>query len=113
MKKGQKMRIIGTDEVVTIQEVKLFPRGRYVHVLTKSGNNLWLMPERLGSVEKKATVTFRNDENGQHFDVEFINDLDKQVTTVNVINGSPDDLKLHRGYHCEILIRYLDYMKNN
>ena len=46
MKKGQKVRILRTNQVATIVEVELIRKGgkvhRYCHLMTGTGNCTWL-----------------------------------------------------------------------
>ena len=58
MKKGQKVRILRTNQVATIVEVELIRKGgkvhRYCHLKTDEKSYLWLDASELGSVVEEV-----------------------------------------------------------
>ena len=61
MKKGQKVRILRTNQVATIVEVELIHKGgkvhRYCHLKTDEKSYLWLDASELGSVVEEVKVS--------------------------------------------------------
>ncbi|CAH2755777.1 hypothetical protein BUAKA3JSW_00661 [Bacteroides uniformis] len=67
MKKGQKVRILRTNQVATIVEVELIRKGgkvhRYCHLKTDEKSYLWLDASELGSVVEEVKVSVVDDRN--------------------------------------------------
>lgn len=67
MKKGQKVRILRTNQVATIVEVELIRKGgkvhRYCHLKTNEKSYLWLDASELGSVVEEVKVSVVDDRN--------------------------------------------------
>ena len=64
MKKGQKVRILRTNQIATIIEVELIRKGgkvhRYCHLKVDKKPDLWLDASELGSTKETETITFKN-----------------------------------------------------
>lgn len=62
MKKGQKVRILRTNQVATIVEVELIRKGgkvhRYCHLKVDNKPDLWLDSSELGGLVERYRITF-------------------------------------------------------
>ncbi len=80
MKKGQKVRILRTNQVATIVEVELIRKGgkvhRYCHLKVDNKPDLWLDSSELGGLVERCRITFHDDRGQElYFDVEH--DIDR------------------------------------
>jgi hypothetical protein len=92
MKKGQKVRILRTNQVATIVEVELIRKGgkvhRYCHLKTNEKSYLWLDASELGSVVEEVKVSVVDDWNRElHLLIRndyFKNKMDVQLTQARI-----------------------------
>lgn len=105
MKKGQKVRILRTDQIATIVEVELIRKGgkihRYCHLKVDKKPDLWLDSSELGNVSEHCKITFQG-ENGQVILVDFCQNYAGDKLEINV-TGCPKNLKEHKGLHITAL----------
>lgn len=100
MKKGQKVRILRTNQIATIVEVELIRKGgkvhRYCRLKVDNKPELWLDASELGGLVERCRVTFYDDR-GQElcFDVE--RDYRKEKLKMTLTGRNPEDLKEHHG----------------
>lgn len=100
MRKGQKVRILRTNQIATIVEVELIRKGgkvhRYCHVKTDKQPDLWLDASELGGLVERCRITF-HDDRGQElcFDVE--RDYGKEMLNMKITGRNPENLKEHYG----------------
>lgn len=100
MKKGQKVRILRTNQVATIVEVELIRKGgkvhRYCHLKVENKPDLWLDASELGGLVERCRITF-HDDRGQElcFDVE--RDYRKEILSMTLTGRNPENLKEHHG----------------
>lgn len=100
MKKGQKVRILRTNQIARIKEIELIRKNGRVHqyCYLDAGKHpdLWLDASELGGLKEVETVTFRN-EDGREAVVMLTHDYAQQATTATIDAVSPDDLRQHDG----------------
>ena len=77
MKKGQKVRILRTNQVATIVEVELIRKSgkvhRYCHLKVDKKPDLWLDSSELGGLVERCRITFHDDRGQElYFDVEAL-----------------------------------------
>lgn len=105
MKKGQKVRILRTNQIATIVEVELIRKGgkvhRYCHLKVDKKPDLWLDSSELGNVSEHCKITFQG-ENGQEILVDFCQNYAGDKLKIN-ITGCPENLKEHKGLHIAAL----------
>ena len=98
MKKGQKVRILRTNQVATIVEVELIRKGgkvhRYCHLKVDNKPDLWLDSSELGGLVERCRITFHDKEN-----------LSMTLT------GRPENLKEHHGINIVMAEMFLDGFK--
>ena len=99
MKKGQKVRILRTNQVATIVEVELICKGgkvhRYCHLKVDNKPDLWLDSSELGGLVERCRITFHDDRGQElYFDVE--RDYGKENLSMT-LTGRPENLKEHHG----------------
>ncbi|WP_455609929.1 hypothetical protein [Bacteroides rodentium] len=105
MKKGQKVRILRTNQIATIIEVELIRKGgkvhRYCHLKVDKKPDLWLDSSELGSVLEHCKITIQG-ENGQAIHVDFCQNYADDKLKID-ITGCPENLKEHKGLHIAAL----------
>ena len=104
MKKGQKVRILRTNQVATIVEVELIRKSgkvhRYCHLKVDKKPDLWLDSSELGGLVERCRITFH--------DVE--RDYDKENLSMT-LTGRPENLKEHHGINIVMAEMFLDGFK--
>ena len=113
MKKGQKIRILRTNEIATIVEVELIRKGgkvhRYCHLKVDNKPDLWLDASELGGLVEKCRITFHDDRGQElYFDVE--RDYRKENLSMTLTGKNPETLKEDHGINivmAEMLLKGL------
>lgn len=100
MKKGQKVRILRTNQIATIVEVELIRKGgkvhRYCHLKVDNKPDLWLDAAELGGLVERGRITFHDDKGQElYFDVE--RDYRKENLSMTLTGRNPENLKEHYG----------------
>ena len=108
MKKGQKVRILRTNQVATIVEVELIRKGgkvhRYCHLKTDEKSYLWLDASELGSVVEEVKVSVVDDRNRElHFS--------KDKITLHLTGKNPDNLKEASGLYARLMNLFIGSLK--
>lgn len=117
MKKGQKVRILRTNQIATIVEVELIRKSgkvhRYCHLKMDKKPDLWMDASELGGLVERCRITFHDDRGQElYFDVE--RDYRKENLSVTLTGKNPENLKEHRGINimmAEMLCRGLKTYK--
>lgn len=103
MKKGQKVRILRTNQIATIADIELIKKGgkvhRYCHLKTDKQPDLWMDASELGGLTERCTVVFRNEENGQELHINVTRDYRNERMAIKIIGHQPENLKEHHGIH--------------
>lgn len=111
MRKGQKVRILRTNEIATIIEIELIKKGgkvhRYCHLKTKKNPDLWLDSSELGGMAENCRITFQN-ENGQELIFDVKRDYRKENLNLNITGCNSENLKEHHGIHVEMATLFLE-----
>ena len=115
MKKGQKVRILRTNEIATIVEVELIRKGgkvhRYCHLKVDNKPDLWLDASELGGLVEKCRITFHDDRGQElYFDVE--RDYRKEKLSMTLTGKNPENLKEHHGINVLMAGLFLEGFKN-
>lgn len=111
MRRGQKVRILRTNEIATIADIELIKKGgkvhRYCRLKTDKKQDLWLDASELGGMIEHCRITFQN-ENGQEllFDMERDYRKDEEVK-LNITGRNPENLKEHFGFHMSMATLFL------
>ena len=100
MKKGQKVRILRTNQIATIVEVELIRKSgkvhRYCHLKMDKKPDLWMDASELGGLVERCRITFHDDRGQElYFDVE--RDYRKENLSVTLTGKNPENLKEHHG----------------
>lgn len=100
MKKGQKVRILRTNQIATIVEVELIRKSgkvhRYCHLKMDKKPDLWMDASELGGLVERCRRTFHDDRGQElYFDVE--RDYRKENLSVTLTGKNPENLKEHHG----------------
>lgn len=100
MKKGQKVRILRTNQIATIVEVELIRKSgkvyRYCHLKVDKKQDLWMDASELGGLVERCRITFHDDKGQElYFDVE--RDYRKENLSVTLTGKNPENLKEHHG----------------
>ena len=100
MKRGQKVRILRTNEIATIVEVELIRKSgkvhRYCHLKVDKKPDLWLDASELGGLVERCRITFHDDRGQElYFDVE--RDYRKENLSMTLTGRNPENLKEHHG----------------
>ena len=100
MKKGQKVRILRTNQIATIVEVELIRKSgkvhRYCHLKMDKKRDLWMDASELGGLVERCRITFHDDRGQElYFDVE--RDYRKENLSVTLTGKNPENLKEHHG----------------
>lgn len=102
MKKGQKVRILRTNQVATIVEVELIRKGgkvhRYCHLKTDEKSYLWLDSSELGCVVEEVKVSVVDDRN-RELHLAICQDYSKDKMTLHLTGKNPDNLKEASGLY--------------
>lgn len=108
MKKGQKVRILRTNQIATIAEIELIRKGCKVHQYCRlkldKEPDLWLDASELGSLIEYATVTIKG-ENGKLLKLKA--DRNYLQQSLNMELQTPGD-KDDRGLHILLMQCLLD-----
>ena len=96
MKKGQKVRILRTNQIATIVEVELIRKSgkvhRYCHLKMDKKPDLWMDASELGGLVERCRITFHDDRGQElYFDVE--RDYRKENLSVTLTGKNPENLK--------------------
>ena len=115
-KKGQKVRILRTNEIATIVEVELIRKGgkvhRYCHLKVDNKPDLWLDASELGGLVEKCRITFHDDRGQElYFDVE--RDYRKENLSMTLTGKHPENLKEHHGINIVMAEMLLKGLKVN
>ena len=114
MKKGQKVRILRTNEIATIVDIELIRKGgkvhRYCHLKTDKKSDLWLDASELGGMVESCRITFQN-ENGQELFFNVERDYRKEVLSMKMNGRNPENLKEHHGIHVLMATLFLESFK--
>lgn len=110
MKKGQKVRILRTNETGTVANQELIRKGgqvkRYIKVKLDHCPKLdtWYMEDELGSVQEQVKAEF-TDERGRVLVLDFVYDHHKKALgTITMTGRNPENLKNHiRGFHSRLV----------
>lgn len=98
MKKGQKVRILRTNQIATIVEVELIRKGgkvhRYCHLKVDKKPDLWLDSSELGGMKETEIITFKS-ESGKEAMVTLTMYYDTGKSKVNISAVKPDSLMQH------------------
>lgn len=106
MRRGQKVRILRTNEIATIADIELIKKGgkvhRYCQLKTDKKSDLWLDASELGGMVESCRITFQN-ENGQEliFNVKCDYRNVKELI-LNITGRNPENLKEHHGFHVQM-----------
>lgn len=115
MKKGQKVRILRTNEIATIVEVELIRKGgkvhRYCHLKTSKQGDLWLDASELGGMVEHCHITFRSDD-GQEIILDVERDYKKEQLHMRMAGRHPENLKEHHGINVLMAGLFLEGFKN-
>lgn len=100
MRKGQKVRILRTNQIATIVEVELIRKSgkvhRYCHLKMDKKPDLWMDASELGGLVERCQITFYDDRGQElYFDVE--RDYCKENLSITLIGKNPENLKEHHG----------------
>ena len=100
MKKGQKVRILRTNQIATIVEVELIRKSgkvhRYCHLKMDKKPDLWMDASELGGLVERCRINFHDDRGQElYFDVE--RDYRKENLSVTLTGKNPENLKEHHG----------------
>ena len=102
MKKGQKVRILRTNQVATIVEVELIRKSgkvhRYCHLKVDKKPDLWLDSSELGGLVERCRITFHERDYGKE-------NLSMTLT------GRPENPKEHHGINIVMAEMFLDGFK--
>lgn len=100
MRKGQKVRILRTNEIATVIEVELIRKGgkvhRYCRLKTDKQSDLWLDSSELGGMIEHCTITFKSDD-GQELIFDVDRDYKKEQLHMTMTGRNPENLKEHHG----------------
>lgn len=114
MKRGQKVRILRTNEIATIIDMELIRKSgkvhRYCHLKTKKNPDLWLDSEELGGMVEHCHITFQN-ENGQELIFDVKRDYRKRNVEelgLHITGRNPENLKEHHGLHVAMATLFLE-----
>ena len=106
MKKGQKVRILRTNQIATIVEVELIRKGgkvhRYCHLKTDEKSYLWLDASELGSVVEEVKVSVVDDRN-RELHLFICHDYSKDNMKVRLTGKNPDNLKEASGLYARLM----------
>lgn len=114
MKKGQKVRILRTNQIATIIEVELIRKGgkvhRYCHLKVDNKPDLWLDAAELGGLVERGRITFHDDKGQElYFDVE--RDYRKENLSMTLTGRNPENLKEHYGINILMAEMFLDGLR--
>lgn len=114
MRKGQKVRILRTNEIATIIDMELIRKSgkvhRYCHLKTDKNPDLWLDSEELGGMVEQCHITFQN-ENGQELIFDVKRDYRKRNVEelgLHITGRNPENLKEHHGLHVAMATLFLE-----
>lgn len=111
MKRGQKVRILRTNEIATIVDIELIKKGgklhRYCHLKTAKNPDLWLDASELGGMIEHCHITFQN-ENGQELFFYIERDYRKENLSMKINGKNPENLKEHHGIHVLMATLFLE-----
>ena len=114
MKKGQKVRILRTNQVATIVEVELIRKGgkvnQYCHLKTDEKSYLWLDASELGSVVEEVKVSVVDDRN-RELHLLIRNDYFKNKMDVQLTGKNPDNLKEASGLYARLMSLFIGSLK--
>lgn len=100
MKKGQKVRILRTNQVATIVEVELIRKGgkvhQYCHLKVDKKPDLWLDASELGGLVERCRITFHDDRE-QELCLDVERDYRKENLSMTLTGRNPENLKEHHG----------------
>lgn len=111
MKKGQRVRILRTNEIGTIADSEFFKLNgqkhiRYRVVTRTNRQGCWYPAEQLGDVMERATVTIRN-EDGRELILSVTRNYLKEELKMK-ITGQPENLKEHGGLQVMLMTNLLN-----
>lgn len=102
MKKGQKVRILRTNQVATIVEVELIRKGgkvhRYCHLKVENKPDLWLDASELGDIVEHCNITFKSDD-GRKIIFDINRDHKKEQLGITITGQCPENIKEHHGLY--------------
>lgn len=108
MKKGQKVRILRTNQIATIADIELIKKGgkvhRYCHLKTDKQPDLWMDASELGGLTERCTVVFRNEENGQELHFKATRDYRKEQLNMQLTSKNSENLKEQHGLHVQLCV---------
>lgn len=100
MKKGQKVRILRTNQIATIVDVELIRKGgkvhRYCHLKVDNKPDLWLDASELGGPVERCRITF-HDDRGQELRIDVERDYRKENLSMTLTGQNPENIKEHHG----------------
>lgn len=111
MKKGQKVRILRTNEIATVTDIEFIKKGgkvhRYCQLKTDKKSDLWLDASELGGMVESCRITFQN-ENGQELFFNVERDYRKEDLSMKINGRNPENLKEHHGIHVLMATLFLE-----
>lgn len=115
MRRGQKVRILRTNEIATIVDIEFIKKGgkvhRYCQLKTDKKSDLWLDASELGGMVESCRITFQN-ENGQELFFNVERDYRKENLSMKINGRSPENLKEeHHGIHVLMATLFLESFK--
>ena len=114
MKKGQKVRILRTNQIATIIEVELIRKGgkvhRYCHLKTDEKSYLWLDASELGSVVEEVKVSVVDDRN-RELHLFICHYYSKDNMKVRLTGKNPDNLKEASGLYARLMNLFIGSLK--
>lgn len=114
IKRGQKVRILRTNEIATIADIELIKKDgkvhRYCHLKTDKKPDLWLDASELGGMVEHCRISFQN-ENGQELILDVNRDYRKEVLSMKMNGCNPENLKEHHGIHVLMATVFLNSFK--
>jgi len=115
MRKGQKVRILRTNEIATIVDIEFIKKGgkvhRYCQLKTDKKSDLWLDASELGGMMEHCRITFRN-ESGQELFLNVERDYRKENLTLNITGRNPENLIEHHGIHVLMATLFMESFTN-
>ena len=122
MRKGQKVRILRTNQIATIVEVELIRKSgkvhRYCHLKMDKKPDLWMDASELGGLVERCRITFHDDRGQElYFDVE--RDYRKENLSVTLTGKNPENLKEHHGINimmpkcCAEVLKHINNVLDN
>ncbi|WP_294617687.1 hypothetical protein [uncultured Bacteroides sp.] len=115
MKKGQKVRILRTNEIATIADIELIRKGgkvyRYCHLKTEKKTDLWMDSSELGGVVEKIAVSVEDDRNRAVY-LHIAHDHSTNRMNLKLSAKNPDNLKEVSGTYSQLMTLFVNSLRN-